>query len=88
MKNNRITININLIIVTFILVVMTIKYTTLRISYQKAEKEKVEYCEKYYEQTNIVEDLKYKIQMQDSVIEFLNYDNQILSSFLAEIDSQ
>jgi hypothetical protein len=65
-----------------------IKYSTLRIAYQKAEKEKVEYCEKYYEQTNIVEDLRHEIQMQDTVIEFLNDDNQILSSFLAEMDSQ
>ena len=52
----------------------------------KSEKEKVEYCEKYYEQSNVIEDLEYEIQMQDTVIEFLNDDNQILSSFLGEME--
>jgi hypothetical protein len=60
------------------------KYTSVKYAYGKAESEKASYCRKYHEQKLIIEDLEYNMQMQDSVIEFLNDDNQILSSYLAE----
>jgi hypothetical protein len=82
------SIIINIIIALFIFVAIGIKYNNLKTAYIKAEKEKVEYCEKYYEQKDLIEDLEYEIQMQDTVIEFLNSDNQILSSFLAELDTK
>jgi|SaaInlV_165m_DNA_3_1040750.scaffolds.fasta_scaffold147981_1 hypothetical protein len=85
MKNNGSAI-INIVIVSILFLFIGSKYNNLRIAYQKSEKEKVEYCEKYYEQSNVIEDLEYEIQMQDTVIEFLNDDNQILSSFLGEME--
>ena len=47
-----------------------------------------EYHEMYYTKMHLIEDLEYKIKMQDSVIHFLNNDNQILSSYLGELEEQ
>ena len=61
-----------------------IKYNNLKESYQKAEIEKLDYCEKYYETQDKLDDLQSDMQWQDSVISFLQTDNQILTDFLME----
>jgi hypothetical protein len=64
------------------------KYTSVKYAYGKAEAEKVSYCKKYYEQEKTIENMKYTMQWQDSIIEFLHDDNQLLSSYLAETEMQ
>ena len=76
-----------IILVLIVSTTIAIKYNNIKLAYQTAEKERVDYCEKYYHQKDLIEDLEYELQMQDSVIQFLNDDNQILSSFLAEMEN-
>jgi len=86
MKDNGLMI-ICIAIVIFVSTIIAIKYSNLKLAYQKAEADKVEYCEKYYQQIGVINDLKYEMQMQDTVIDFLESDNQLLSSFLAEMET-
>jgi len=63
------------------------KYSDLKIAYVKAESEKLEFCEKYHKEKDLNQELNYELLMQDTVIDFLNEDNQILSSYLAEMEN-
>ena len=85
MKNNAL-MYVCIILVLIVSTTIAIKYNNLKLAYQKAVDDKVDYCEKYYEQKNLIEYLEYELQMQDSVVSFLETDNQILSSFLAEME--
>jgi hypothetical protein len=75
--------------------IIAIKYNSLKQSYAKAEKEKLEYCNKYHEQSDRIECFIYEIQSKDSIINQMEKDyieqweeNQIFSSMLAEIENE
>ena len=86
--SNRSTAYITVLVCAVVTVVSIGKYVEVKDAYKKAEKEKLDYCEKYYETKNNLEDLQSDTQWQDSVIRFLQTDNQILSSFLAEMENE
>jgi hypothetical protein len=60
------------VIIIIVSTIIAIKYDSLKQAYHKAEKEKVDYCTKYYEEKGRVECFMYEIQYKDSVINQIN----------------
>ena len=84
-----------IIALAFTSTIFALKYNNLKQAYHKSEKEKVEYCKKYYEQKDRLECFIYEIQNKDSVINQMEKDyleqweeNQIFSSMLSEIENE
>ena len=93
MKKGMITLTV--MVITSAICVTALKYSNLKDAYGKAEKEKLEYSTKYYEQKDRVGSFIYEIQHKDSVINQIRKDyieqweeNQVFSSMLAEIENE
>ena len=84
-----------IITLAFISTIFALKYNSLKTAYYKAEKEKIDYCKRYYEQKDRVDCFIYEIQHKDSIINQMENDyieqweeNQIFSSMLSEVENQ
>ena len=93
MKKGMITLTV--MVITSAICVTALKYSNLKDAYGKAEKEKLEYSTKYYEQKDRLGSFIYEIQHKDSVINQMRKDyieqweeNQVFSSMLAEVENE
>ena len=67
--NKRSLTILTVVVITSSICLFALTYSNLRDAYAKAEKEKLEYCEKYHEQKNRMYNFIDEIRAKDSVID-------------------
>tara|TARA_R110000751_G_scaffold66167_1_gene135115 strand:+ start:2059 stop:2322 length:264 start_codon:yes stop_codon:yes gene_type:complete len=67
--NKRTLTILTVVVITSSICLFALTYSNLRDAYAKAEKEKLEYCEKYHEQKNRMYNFIDEIRVKDSVID-------------------
>ena len=67
--NKRSLTILTVVVITSSICLFALTYSNLRDAYAKAEKEKLEYCEKYHEQKNRMYNFIDEIRVKDSVID-------------------
>lgn len=67
--NKRSLTILTVVVITSSICLFALTHSNLRDAYAKAEKEKLEYCEKYHEQKNRMYNFIDEIRVKDSVID-------------------